>query len=683
MATAEARIVTAYLDGKGGLTEVKDPNFEHFWKPDTNLDETLKEHYGWTLKNQMDKTTILGPVFADTVDVCTNKPDDPHHHNTLAGYRHEVVKLDCGYWGHYQRKDSDCKLDTGGPQRNFGLVQGHDVWLCNFRSNGAAPVSQSLPEADSPAGKLLKALKAKGLDINFMIHTVASATPFTSGLDDKTLHLFLPDLHLPERWPDPPEDTARCDKDIRSRLRSVLRDAQHQDGLIALNPLGEAYQLAVQSYLEAAAHGKTANFTIPASLFGSSHTCTPAQFAAEKDLLDRTIRSRSTWFYKPADGNSEEGDHEDKDDAATGDPAPAVDLAMLLSTVVALRDKQHLKIKVFQLGDLYELWMGREFLYRHFPVVDSFGVVSKALLAMEVIQAPIKGVNDELQYRMGKDWVDDSTVDEDIAQAIDNEVESLLNDKKPTHLAERYVYHKWSKFRLIHRHATGWRYYANGSLDQKLLDDDELTGELDRLRSLLAARGTAVEKFTLPIPATPNVDTLRACLSDANYDFKHYATPNRPGEALWNKLIFDLLHSCSFQNIHGNHDGYRSDPLFAGAIDNPAQEWISLPGIWMEHGHRWDDFNRDGVAFGAGMTNLVYYYNKKLIEMDRTDWILHAFPQEQKSVIPGAALWYSLVNIANNTYLDRTRKKKVEPFGIMVVGHTHSPDLVRIQYEND
>ena len=212
------------------------------------------------------------------------------------------------------------------------------------------------------------------------------------------------------------------------------------------------------------------------------------------------------------------------------------------------------------------------------------------------------------------------------------------------------------------------------------------------MRSLMAERTAAVEKCSLPMP--PNVsDKVTKALTDVGLSLDDYlqteaeddgVAPLPDKDYLWQRLIFDLFGKLEFQNIHGNHDGYRSDPLLVQSVSIPAQEWISFPGIFVEHGHRWDEFNRDGCAIGAGMTNMVYYYNISMTHDDKHSKVKGMImPQDQKSFIPGVAQWYLLVNMTDHQYLARDQSTPVLPFGIVVTGHTHHPDLCRIHFEKE
>jgi hypothetical protein len=156
---------------------------------------------------------------------------------------------------------------------------------------------------------------------------------------------------------------------------------------------------------------------------------------------------------------------------------------------------------------------------------------------------------------------------------------------------------------------------------------------------------------------------------------------NRRGisETRWNHLVLQLLNvELKALRIHGNHDGYRSDAklLPDSAVPAACKRWISQQGVWVEHGHRWDYYNRDGVAMGAGMTNAVYYHNQELIAASG-GIAGKAFRQEQAFFQPGAAQWYLLINYGSAAWFDGS----IQKFGVYVSGHTHTADLARIFYE--
>ena len=146
-------------------------------------------------------------------------------------------------------------------------------------------------------------------------------------------------------------------------------------------------------------------------------------------------------------------------------------------------------------------------------------------------------------------------------------------------------------------------------------------------------------------------------------------------------LVYDLAGSYL---IHGNHDGYRGDNLLNTESGRAAcAAWISEPGMWVEHSHRWDPFNRDGCAFSAGAANLTYYYFNNLCSK-LAGWAESKFgDQELKNFLPGAALWFLLVNCGKpKDWFDPIRQN-IEPFGIYVNGHTHSASLVNLKFKLD
>ena len=70
--------------------------------------------------------------------------------------------------------------------------------------------------------------------------------------------------------------------------------------------------------------------------------------------------------------------------------APALDLATFLAAVLKVKN-DGAKISVIQLGDLYELWMGREFLYLDFPVTDKFSTLSIPRAVLTVLKSKFLG----------------------------------------------------------------------------------------------------------------------------------------------------------------------------------------------------------------------------------------------------------------------------------------------------
>ena len=75
-------------------------------------------------------------------------------------------------------------------------------------------------------------------------------------------------------------------------------------------------------------------------------------------------------------------------------------------------------------------------------------------------------------------------------------------------------------------------------------------------------------------------------------------------EALWNAAVVDAFDKVNTKFIYGNHDCYRGVPREDGLAE--ALPFYSEPGLWIEHGHRFEDSNIDGQPFGSFITNLAY-----------------------------------------------------------------------------
>ncbi len=707
----EARTVTVMADLEGRVDQTRDPGYTTVWRlggaAHVNADLPLDgRHYGWELDKLVKKGTPVRPRYAARVDASTSEPGTATHRNTIAPPPTLFVKLDTGYWGGYNRE----RERTAEPQREFGLIEHNHVWLCRFNSQGKVAVPTELLPEGSLIKKLLEVVEGPefGCGIEVVRHTTVPVTTSTDKLPKmgELLRVAFPDIHLPERWPDhPPESARSTNVKARDELRKNLRLAQREPST-AFNKLTIADQEKIYEHLlkihVAQGGGRRAgrwNVTyvkdtkwvtlpdggaVPVPEF-DDEKFSAEQFLAEKDILDRELMLRSCWFYAEMQGDKEP-------EAGNGDPTPAVDLLNLLSAIAMLqRQEGKSKIRVYQLGDLYELWMNREFLYRDFPVVKPKAGSSAALSVLNWTGQ----VSDTFQYRMDRNW--------------------RLGDGGRVPL-KRYIHHEWPKTSLRYRHAVVgskaelWQAYADDPLGSGRPDrvrQREIDEELDRLRQLLAARIESVHDFVLPLPPAPGKSgpgalgsTSEACKSlikragDLFARDGRYAYANARGavEYRWNRMILDALADvgCSSAlRVYGNHDGYRGDPLLNGhiAAADRARPWISEDGVWFEHSHRWDDFNRDGMAFGAGVTNYVYYYHERLLTANRAlgylriPWLLE--PQEQASFMPGAAQWFLLVNFGH-TVEGAIRENwfpGVKPFGIYVNGHTHHGDLVRIAFD--
>jgi len=377
------------------------------------------------------------------------------------------------------------------------------------------------------------------------------------------------------------------------------------------------------------------------------------------------------------------------------------------------------------LGDLYEMWMGREFLYYFFPKRTGEDLGDKAKSALNIISSQpsgakehvarlAAGVGDRLQFRRDAGW---RTPSDPAAKGF-----------------KHYVFDPIEHWELLERHETG-TYNPNEADHLKGVDlytwigtncslfaerkhpegmevavpkqslEDIGKGVVGRLQTLLHQRQTNVENFCLPLPdetrnSVKQLHTIKNSGGQKLLD--EYKRPDNleADEHAWssaqrvirdeycfNSMILGLFKELSFKNIHGNHDGYRSDPLFTGVMGSsaalefyPADEPDN--GIWYEHSHRWEAYNRDGVTFGAGMTNLVYYHNAEMVKTD-SSWIMSKVedPHEQSMFQPGAAQWFLLVNFRPRSNSEQFEGRTVRRFNIYVGGHTHNPDLVRMVFK--
>ncbi|MFN2303763.1 MAG: hypothetical protein ACK2TV_08540, partial [Anaerolineales bacterium] len=425
-----------------------------------------------------------------------------------------------------------------------------------------------------------------------------------------------------------------------------------------------------------------------------TYTFTAEQFLAEKNILDREIALKNSWFYAPSKENPQ------------GDASPAVDLIAMLSAIWELQQKKK-KIQVIQVGDLYELWVNREYLYRDWPI-DEAGVGSGfALSIIRDYGSAVKGFRgqpDSYQYRFDGDWYEPEgkriKYVSDIEKGIRGSRCYIFNHWPERNLVDRYSvgqdiveYHKELNSEIEQQerlyYTKGTKYHdwieARNKLRSLLRKRKRLNSTVDRIprvRELVKERIDNVKAFVLPNPDKWASDVLTRVSGNVlgEEKFKTYWRKDPLGkyECLWNKLALDLLSKVDCQMIYGNHDSYRGDKLINTKLGKyeKANMWHSEPGLWAEHGHRWDQYNRDGVVFGAGVTNLVYYYYRPYIEsLNKLKSKL--LPQFYTEIFPGMVTWYLLAN-----YGDREKwfGSSVKPFGICAIGHTHTPNLLRVRF---
>ncbi|HUO10729.1 MAG TPA: hypothetical protein VM008_20680 [Phycisphaerae bacterium] len=607
-----------------------------------------------------------------------------------------------------------------GKQRDFGLIENGHVWLCLYVADGTDSVyqetKQKLKDAGAPlAGALNDAVyNDRKAAIKLVSHAVAVYN--VADFPQNKLFAIFPDLHLPERWPDLPLPTERYHGAKRAevilKMQLLLREAQRHFVPIVPwgSPIDDEDQAALQTYLERMhntsdadkndAHQKLMNGAPIDSIargllycvelgvgpFSTKYWLSPIMVQAEKDIVDRELRLRSTWFYARGPNWDEEAGAGEEDwlgailRNGNGDASPAVDLVNLLCALQSVRDNPPSTAKggsvaVIQVGDIYEAWVNREFLYRFFPTNDKKAAPSDKLWKIKL--GATRQTWDNYQYRKDK-WhysSDSRAPDLKLYVCKDNE---------------------WPTDELIWRHFTGNQLIAKyGTNDDAIADGVTADGtkftaaHLTRLRLLLKERIDNVEDFRLHAPTVPGGTKLTngfQALQSNNQDLlDEYTVQNKFGhtEYCWNEMILDLVYGLAGNYlIHGNHDGYRGDKLLNAESGRAAcAAWISEPGMWVEHSHRWDPFNRDGCAFGAGAANLTYYYFNNLCS--KFAGLIEGMVgnQELENFIPGAALWFLLVNCGQDKDWFYPIRKNIKPFGIYVNGHTHSASLVNLKFK--
>ncbi|MBI4585776.1 MAG: hypothetical protein HY717_17335 [Planctomycetes bacterium] len=675
MARNDARTVKVTISADGEVLRVRDPILTV--RP--YVDAAFPKRgvvYGWNLEPRLSGRQIQQPTYASSVAAAPNASEDRSDRQTLQVQPTQFVKLDCGFWGNY--KD---------PQRDFGIIEGTNVWLCKYTGTtnpGNDP--DKLPASGTLAAMLLERLAAHGKYIHLVSHASIPPNARAAVPPDQKLYICFPDLHLPEQWPDLyPASSRLAPGRRRAGLRRLLHQCQCKVGPQNDSLLTQADLDLIQTKIDAWEGGSAETITISYAVSTSvyvppvenampvftpnrvTETFVRDEFLAEKAHLDREIQGKSAWFYRvtaapgadvavpPIDQNEMNPPVDSVvDDPVAGDVSPAIDLSNFLFIIRELRQSQGAnKVVVVQVGDLYELWMNREFMYKQHATIpaDEIGGIRRdgyaAVTAMVAINVSAD-YTEAFQLRMDPTWTGSSG---------------------GPHPAKRYPYHSWPQAEMLYRHD---------------ISGNPGAPALTRLQGRLIARCDSVEAWTWPGGAPADHSALIVPLRDwirakpAGY----FQRQNRRAqmEIRWNRLILELLLvELDAKRIHGNHDGYRSDPQL---MTNPGHRaackpWFSELGVWVEHSHRWDYYNRDGVAMGAGMTNVVYYHNQELIAASG-GFAAAAFRLEQAFYQAGSAQWYLLTNYGQpSTWFN----PGIQKFGVYVGGHTHGPDLVKIVYD--
>src|ERR1043165_9262271 len=228
----DARTVKVTMTSEGEVKRVRDPKltrpFVFAMFPQTG------STYGWNIQPHIKSGSIKRPVLASDVSVSPNAADNDDHQHTLQTQGAHFVKLDVGYWGNY---DEDRAPDGGqqghkkGRQRNFGIIEGDNVWLCSYEGKVSADNSGGIaPDSGKLADDLIKALAKYGLNIKLLSH--ATLPPVKDAMPDPgKIYICFPDVHLPEQWPDLYPVAKRAAPGYRrAALRRLLRRAQGKPG---------------------------------------------------------------------------------------------------------------------------------------------------------------------------------------------------------------------------------------------------------------------------------------------------------------------------------------------------------------------------------------------------------------------------------------------------------------------
>jgi len=787
MPTEKARrvMVTLYKDGQ--LKDVKDKEGPHFFfergkyqKAGLPLDG---EHYEWTLSEYEQTGIPITSLYRAYAHIAPNEKNSSKDKNTIARQPIKLIKLDCGLWAAYKiHREYEGK--DGGPQRDFGLVENGHAWQAQYISalnytieevaKTHEETKKELAKYDTPLVSRLAALVAepKMGAIKLLKQTKADMPDAKDEKNKndyqnskKSLYICFPDLHLPEKWPDLPDESLRyidygsseTTSKVRRKLQELLRLCQSRPGLIFGSKLSKKTARNIQDHLELLSRkGLIKKWTegnrdhhdmnvfqwdtgfsvkIKTGISSKQVRVTPNQFLAEKDIVDRALRVHCSWFYGPGNKYVEKGLHKKappfgkKDlsevllECNAGDERPAFDLVNLLVAIRQLRKEPDLDknlVRVRQVGDLLELWQNREFLYHGLWVrqTDAGGEGARKVIRTAAVGFFSK-IHDGYQYRKDRLFYD--------SEAPKAVMAEIGNHECHRRYAKWYSYNPIPKEEMFYRHVVGdmvKKEYLESKLQELETTFRLQPNEIERRRLLLKERMDSVENFSLPLNEevahklaiqynTKKTDYLALFYMDflgkdltRPYEKRYFVFSEDAAkgytqkkraidrsqeytEVYWNKLILELLKEVECKAVYGNHDGYRGDPMLNSKLDEKYRSpgWISDPGLWFEHGHRWDEYNRDGCAFGAGATNLGYYWWHNIGGRSEIGKFVRkqdpkASKQEQKCYQAGAAVWYLLVRSKENLlWLSKqTNMENVKPFGIYVCGHTHSADLVEIRF---
>ncbi len=414
----------------------------------------------------------------------------------------------------------------------------------------------------------------------------------------------------------------------------------------------------------------------------------------------------------------DEGTAPANESLATVEAGPARDLLRFLRVIDQLRRQQRAAIDVIQTGDLYELWANRRFLHEDMHETDdpvgqlpelmsgltsptsssgplgAFGAAAgdamKFLLGSlaKIVLGGVNATDHDLWWRRETDKAAaNPQLDMDVAQLPPERAINITKLDPELHLP-RFTGPtgggigggmttppgggqisadgvEWDEFRLG---TPG----PNNSLGPFPATNDRGKGYL---RTETQRRIRQVESFVAPLR------TDAAGNQEDRQLLGNRITGRNRDQGLWNAAVVDAFRRVGATFVYGNHDGYRGVPRSGGL--GAALPYYSEPGLWIEHGHRYEDSNVDGQPFGSFLTNLAYEIQELAFGEGLLDeYSLH---REQSIFQPGILQWFLLVQFGGPDFLKRFQRPNenvpaVHPFRICVNSHTHVPDLVIAEF---
>lgn len=443
------------------------------------------------------------------------------------------------------------------------------------------------------------------------------------------------------------------------------------------------------------------------------NTPAPPESDLERTLLNMvpTIVQEGLDEHAGTDLGFDPGQRPAVESYATIDPGPARDLLRFLDVIGNLRG-QRVAIDVIQTGDLYDLQSNRRFLFEDYHETDD----------------PPSQIPDVMSF-LSKPVSADGPLG-DVGKMAGDALKGLLRGRIKSMLGGMHAEERDLWFR---RESNKPGADPRLDPDQQMLDPERGIN-VDQLNAPQMPRfdapGAVPGNISLTMPqglTPPSVDYTIFELGnrDANGNliafpagpfrgrgylnaeanrrmqqvhafeapFRNNAEDQRllgrnitsaqngnPAMGLWNQAIVNAFNAVRTTFIYGDYDCQRGVPRDNGIA--AALPYYSEPGLWVEHGHRFDDNNLDGQPFGAFIANMTYEIQELGFGGDLlNECIMH---REQSQMQPGIIQWYLAVQFGGASFLQQFQRPNenvpaVHPFRIAVNGHTRTPDLVNAQ----